>query len=187
MTESEQETLVERETKHLPALRVSWRSRLSSWSWWRYRFLELAVAVVLVIGIIYFSNTFTLQYRRSVVPSAWFVVTEIFVPDHAAGSNPDMLYDRQVRQPFTGFRVVEVQKEEANGLFSSTCQGSGITSYDSDDFNFDNKVKWDWFVGNDCRVSPGRYRLRVKWTIKAEGWPEKQVVATSNIFAVTPS
>ncbi len=182
MTIAEHDKLEDRESPYIPSARDRIRK---GWAFWRLRLLELAVATVLVVGIIYVSNTFTVQYRRSVTPAAWFIVNEIFVPDHAAGSNPDMLYDRLVRQPFTGFRVVEVQREEENGLFSSTCQGSGITSYDTDDFNFDNKVKWNWFVGEACRTEPGQYRLRVKWTIRAEGWPEKQVVATSNIFSVT--
>jgi hypothetical protein len=185
MTESERDQLEDRQMQHLPAGR-SLRRRLRDPIFWRTRLLELAVAVVLTIGVIYFSNTFTIQYRKSVVPSAWFVVNELFVPDHRVGENPDMLYDRLVRQPFTGFRVVEVQREEPGGLFSATCQGSGLSTYDTDDFNFANKVKWNWFVGDDCRVEPGRYRLRVRWTIRAEGWPEKQVVSTSNIFEVKP-
>jgi hypothetical protein len=184
MTESERDVLEDRTMQNLPAGRT-WRRKLRDPAFWRLRAVELAVAVVLAIGVIYFSNTFTLQYRKSVVPNAWFVVNEIFIPDHEAGSNPDMIYDRLVRQPFTGFRVVEVQREEAGGLFSATCQGSGISTYDVDDFNFANKVKWDWFVGDDCRVDPGRYRLRVKWSIRAEGWPEKQVISTSNIFTVS--
>lgn len=184
MTESDKATLEERETRNLSGAR-SWRLKLRDPAFWRMKLLELAVAVVLTIGVIYFSNTFTLQYRRAVTPNSWFVVNEILVPDHAAGANPDLIYDRLVRQPFTGFRVVEVQREEDGGLFSATCQGGGITTYDIDDFNFDNKVKWAWFVSDACKVGPGRYRLRVKWTIRADGWPEKQVVATSNVFTVT--
>lgn len=186
MTESERDVLEDRQMKNVPGGRT-FRRLLRDPSFWRTRLLELAVATVLAIGVIYASNGFTAQYRKSVLPSAWFVVNELFVPDHVAGDNPNMLYDRLVRQPFTGFRVVEVQKEEPGGLFSATCQGSGLSTYDTDDFNFANTVKWNWFVGDDCLVEPGRYRLRVRWSIRVDGWPEKQVVTTSNIFEVRPT
>lgn len=152
--------------------------------WWRYRMAEAAVAVVLVIGIIYFSTIATNQYRRSIPPNVWFAVTEVFVPDFEQGTDPDMIYDRTVRQPFSGFRVVEVQREEDDGLFSNYCQTQSIASYDVDGMSFARKVKWDWFVGAACHVGPGKYRLRVSWTIQADGWPEKMITATSNIFNV---
>jgi len=161
--------------------------RLLDWYWWRQRALEAAVAIVLAIGVIYFSTLSVRQYRATVPPNAWIAINELFVPDHITGEDPLMIYDRTIRQNFSGMWVVEVQREEADALFSPICVGSGATNYSTDVVLPDRRVSLTWFVGKNCSMEPGRYRLRATWTIQIPEWPEKKSTATSNIFTVLPA
>lgn len=161
--------------------------RLLDWYWWRNRLAEAAVAVVLAIGVIYFSTLSVHQYRATVPPNSWIAVNELFVPDHEVNSDPLMIYDRTIRQNFSGMWVVEVQKEERDALFSPVCVGSGATNYSTDVVLPDRRVTLDWFIGKHCNMTPGRYRLRATWTIQIPDWPEKKLTATSNIFTVLPA
>jgi hypothetical protein len=154
--------------------------------WWRYRFLELAVALIIVSAILFISERIE-DRRRSYIPAAsWFRVNEIFVPDHRSGANPNMIYDRTILVNFQAFWVVEVHRVQDDGLFSLACQGSDVNDYEVRDHLSDNRVVWSWFIGRECAVPEGRYRLRASWNMKRPGWPEKSVVAYSNIFRVTP-
>lgn len=158
--------------------------RLLTASWWRQRLAELAVAIVIAIGIIYFSTMAVQQYRATIPPNAWIAISEIFVPDHKVGEDPLIIYDRTIRQDFTGMWVVEVQKEEPGALFSPVCVGTGVTNYSTDVVLPERRVALSWYVGKNCNLGPGRYRLRSTWTIQMPDWPEKKSTNTSNIFTV---
>lgn len=150
----------------------------------RRRFGELAVALVLVTGVVQLSSFAGDQKKDRLPVGAWFEVGEIYVPDHAAGSNPLMIYDRTIREGFTGFWIAEVQRVKANGLFQHECSGFGTSQYSTDEIIENNEVTWEWFLGRPCEVPPGRYRIRTSYTLKRAGWPEKEMTAISNIFTV---
>ena len=152
--------------------------------WWRNRAAELAVAIVIAIGVIHFTTLATRQYRASIPPNAWIAINEVFVPDHSVGADPTIIYDRTIRQNFTGMWVVEVQKEEPGALFSPVCVGTGVTNYSTDVVLPDRRVALSWYIGKECNLFPGRYRLRSTWTIQMPDWPEKKSSNTSNIFTV---
>lgn len=152
--------------------------------WWRNRLGELAVAIVIAIGIIYFSTLSIQQYRATVPPNAWIAINEVFVPDHAEGEDPKIIYDRTIRQDFSGLWVVEVQREEGDALFSPVCVGTGATNYSTDVVLPERRVALSWYLGKNCELEPGRYRLRSTWTIQMPDWPEKKSTHTSNIFTV---
>lgn len=159
----------------------------TSWEFWRFRMMELAVAIVIAFGVIYFTNLVTNQYRASIPPNAWLAVAEIFVPDHEVAEDPMIIYDRIVRQDFPGMWVVEVQKQEPGALFSPACVGSGVTEYRVDTVLPDRRVSLSWFVGKHCYLRAGTYRIRATWTIQLPEWPEKKTAYTSNLFRVLPS
>lgn len=147
--------------------------------------IALAVASLLILG----NGAWDAQRKSWVAAEAWFRVNEVFVPDHASGSDPLMIYDRDISVPFRGSWVVSVQKEDENKLFSvdssaPDCSGSGFTHYDPEVIIPDNAVSWSWFVGKNCTLSPGRYRMKVSWIMQRPGWPEKEIRHTSNIFTV---
>jgi len=162
---------------------MSWKT----WEFWRFRAIELAVAIVIMIGVIYFTNLVTKQYRASIPPNAWFAVAEVFIPDHAEGEDPQIIYDRSVRQDFSGMWVVEIQRQEPGALFSPACVGSGVTEYRIDTVLPDRRVPLSWFLGKDCKLKAGSYRMRATWTIQLPDWPEKKTTYTSDIFKVLPA
>lgn len=135
------------------------------------------------------------EYREAVakaeVPSEdWFEVSEIYVPDHVFGSNPDMLYDREIKVDHRGFWVVEVQQVMSGGeggLFQNACTGSGVNDYDLTDFLAEDTVTWQWFVGRPCRVPPGTYRIQLTRDMMIPGQPIKKTRNFSNTFKVLES
>ena len=142
------------------------------------------MALVLVAGVVQLSTAFDERHRDRVPVSDWFEVDEIYVPDHKAGSNPLMIYDREVNRDFTGFWIAEVQRVKPGALFQHECSGFGTSQYSTDETIENNEVTWEWFLGRPCAIPPGRYRLRVSYTLKVAGWPEKDLTVTSNVFTV---
>lgn len=154
----------------------------TAWVW--HRIVEATMALLLFYAVVQLSERMNQQERESLPASSWFKVNEIYVPDHAQGSNPPVIYDRTVFALFRGFFVVEVQKQLDNGLWWSACSGSGVSDYEPGEAIPDNTVTWEWFVTRPCPVPPGIYRLRVSWEMKVPGWPTKNTVALSNTFTV---
>jgi hypothetical protein len=158
---------------------------MKTFSWWRYRAAECAVALVMVAAAVYLIDNIQARQRAGVAAQNWLTVNDIYVPDHEAGSNPEITYDRTIKEPFQGFWVVEVQRRAADGTFVLECSGSGINDYEPQDYIPNNIVRWSWFIGKSCSDIPaGTYRIRASWTLRRAGWPEKQLVAYSNIFRV---
>lgn len=156
-----------------------------SWHKWFGRILlEVSMAVFLFYAVVQFSDRINSYQRAMVSADSWFRVNEVFVPDHAWGSNPPVIYDRAILENFRGFFVVEVQKQLENGLWWSACSGSGVSDYETGEIIPDNTVTWVWFVNRQCAVPPGIYRLRTSWEMKRPGWPIKAVVSVSNTFTV---
>lgn len=160
---------------------------MTSSQWWRWRALEFTVAVAIVASTLFVIDAFQ-QFQRAGVPAAnWFVVNEIYVPDHRRGENPTLTYDRQIKEPFLGFWVVEVERMAEDGKFTLECSGSGVNDYQVTDYIPRNAVTWSWFTGDKCESIPaGRYRIRASWRLKRPDWPDKEVIAYSNPFTVEP-
>lgn len=152
--------------------------------WFKHRIAEAALAAFVVFLIVQFKDQIDARQRDALPASAWFQVNEIFVPDFRVGENPEMIYDRTVREDFRGFFVVEVQQQQSNGLWFAACSGSGASDYEQTDVIPDRTVEFSWFVNRDCNINPGTYRLRVSWDMRRVGWPTKTTVALSNIFEV---
>lgn len=163
---------------------MSWHDRLV---WVRNRAMELLVAMAFVYVI-----TAGLEQRDAVrkanVPAdAWFEVHEIYVPNHVAGSDPMILYDRTIRENFTGFWVVEAQRRDSQGRFSNVCSGSGVDDYTPEDFLPEEGVRWTWFFGRACAIPPGTYRIAAVWDMRRPDYPLKRQRARSNLFEVLPA
>jgi hypothetical protein len=150
----------------------------------RRRIGEIAASLVIVFAVVQLSEAIGDRSRSTVPASDWFVVNEIYVPDHEAGADPRMIYDRTIKEDFVGFWIAEVQRVKPGGLFQHECSGFGVVPYTTDDTIENDEVSWSWFMGRDCDVPPGRYRIRATYTMKRPGWPEKETSATSNLFTV---
>lgn len=157
---------------------------MKTWSFWSRRLIELTAALALAFLVIQLSTAVGSRQKRLLPGTAWLVINEIYVPDHRQGENPLLIYDRLIREDFTGFWIVEVQRVQPDGLFQHECAGFGTSQYSTDEVIADNTVSWYWLIGRPCAVPPGDYRLRISYTMKRPGWPEKEAIAFSNIFRV---
>lgn len=100
---------------------------MMKWSWWRARLGETAAAVVIAFVVIQLSHEVADRQKALMPPSAWFVVNEIYVPDHVAGENPDIIYDREIRENFDAFWIAEIQRKtrkRSSRTTRSRCSGS---------------------------------------------------------------
>ena len=161
------------------------KSKMWSYEWWRNRLIEVVVALTVAILIVQISGLVGQRQRNLLPATAWFIVNDVFVPDHPVGSNPSIIYDRVIRQPFTGYWVVEVQRVDVDGLFRPVCSGAGISYYEPDESLDPSIVTWEWMIGRPCRVKPGAYRLRISYKMEKSGWPTKETFVSSNTFLVT--
>jgi hypothetical protein len=152
---------------------------------WKQRILEVTIAAALAILAIQVITYFRAIAREEVPVSAWFSVAEVFVPDHRAGTDPVIIYDRTVFENVRGFWIVEVQRREYGDLSFTECTGYGINDYEVSDTIPENRVSLSWFVGKECNLTPGTYRLRVSYSFRKQGWPVKDLVVLSNTFVVS--
>lgn len=160
---------------------VTWRS------WVKSRLLELAISLVLFWAAIQVVEFVRAASKAAVAASEWMVVREVFVPHHVVGENPEIIYDRDVLAESRGFWIVEVQRRDSDGLNFTECSGAGVNEYETTDVIPGDKVRWDWFIGRECAVGPGTYRLRISYDLTREGYPVKSFIVLSNTFNVTGS
>lgn len=164
--------------------------KITKGSFWRARLIELSVALVVVyvsINLIEYREALS---RAAVPASDWFVLREIYVPDHETGQNPSIIYDRTIVENHRGFWVAEAQRidvESDSGVFENACTGSGISDYDVDEGFLAGSVKWDWFFGRPCAIAPGVYRINLTRDMSRPGYPIKQTRSVSNTFTVYPN
>lgn len=165
------------------------KPNLRSIRYWVERGTELMVAGAFAIMLMMFLDSREEQRKMEVPPSDWFLVNDIFVPDHEVGSNPLMIYDREIRDTHRGFWIVEAQRQSSQGdsLFENTCSGSGVDHYDVADVLPEEGVRWEWFFGRPCPVPPGVYRLELTKDMSKPGYPVKAIPPKySNTFRVYP-
>jgi hypothetical protein len=163
-------------------------NKLKSYAFWKNRLIELTLAIMLgwtTIQIIQYRED---QSRAEIEPTDWFEVFEVYVPDHPAGSNPNLVYDRVIREPFRGFWVAEVQQRDrlTDAASFNACTGSGVADYAPEDVLPDRTVSWEWFMGRPCNVAPGTYRIQITYDMRRDDYPTKRIVVFSNTFKVTP-
>lgn len=165
--------------------------KIMSLSW-----VLMRVAEVLLAALLLFLLTSHLEQRESdrfdsIPVTDWFEVAEIFVPNHEVGDDPLIVYDRSINADFTAFWVVEVQRRDnqiERERFFASCSGSGTNIYEQDDYLDPERVTWTWFIGRDCVVPPGIYRLVTTWDMRVPQFDRvKRYKVLSNVFTVYPT
>jgi len=157
---------------------------MKSWSWWRSRLGETAVALVIVAVVVQLSGEIAERQKELLPASSWLVVNEVYVPDFEQGDYPNIIYDREIQENFDAFWIVEVQRTSDVGLWSTVCSGSGVNEYDPAEVIPDNTVSWVWFTNTECDMDPGVHRLKTTYTMTRPGWPQKRLFVLSNEFNV---
>ena len=94
------------------------------------------------------------------------------------------LTERRLADVDAKLRELQVLRDSLAEL-ATTCSGNGLNEYDPSEVIPNNTVSWPWFIGKDCVVEPGTYRLKVSYSMTRPNWPEKRLRAISNEFKVT--
>jgi hypothetical protein len=121
------------------------------------------------------------QTRIDARATDWFVVRKVDVADSPEGTDPALIYDREIRKPFEGKWIVEIIR--ISDKFK-ICSNDGSNMYEPKYNLPDAGVTLSWFIRKDCKLPKGQYVAQTYWTIKPEGFPEKKMRVVSNIFEV---
>lgn len=119
----------------------------------------------------------------------WFYPMHIFIPDHCAGSDPVVIYERMISKQFTGsYRAQFTEVIDLNGNF-----GFPICVYQSGEFEYRPRAdiratpKLSEFIGEACKLPPGKYRQETTWHPLRPGYVDETTSLVSNIFSVIPA
>lgn len=115
-------------------------------------------------------------------PSDWFVVNQISVPDHKEGEDPNVLYDRIVKEAFTGTWFVKLYNVKTPR--NVACSGDGQFRYEPRISLPNKEMALKTFIGKDCGLSVGCYFGQYRNEMKIEGYPLKVVDKEIGRFCV---
>jgi hypothetical protein len=149
----------------------------------RERLLEVVIAWMMFTVIVLLYNHFQSLARENAPVTEYFEVRQIAVPDHIVGTNPEIIYDRSVNKSFSGRYTVEVQ--EAGTLQALTkCTGSEEANYTPEKQLPEGGATLFWFIGKECLIPPGSYRLEACWEVRREKASTIHYCRASAIFNV---
>lgn len=97
-------------------------------------------------------------------PQPWFDV-EISVPDHLAGEDPVVSYNRTINRPVYGIWSVTLFSREPGQRFTYFCSGSDYATYDPANRGTIS-MSFDEFVGKDCPMEAGEYRICANYDLR---------------------
>lgn len=163
--------------------------RLDFWHAWKLDDGRLFAAL---IGSVLFGAGAVISYLviSSSIEPRWFVA-HVEVPDHFQGEDPMIRYERQVLYDLTGSWTVQVEKQ-TDGGWQTECR---TDSSQLDHYGVEERrsptIRWSKYVGAECAVEPGTYRLRTVWEMALDRTdrPASEVrrhTDLSNIFRVIP-
>ena len=140
-------------------------------------FIAFLVALAFTFGWYWWQ-----QYILAITPySNWFYVRSIDIADVPFGTDPAVVYDREIRKEFDGEWIVEIVRTQDK---FTICTGFGKNHYEPKDKIPDAGVTLSWLVGKDCKLPKGQYTAQAFWKIMPDGYPPKSLRVISNIFEV---
>lgn len=161
-------------------------SEMRTLTWWWHRAVETVVALLAVYILTGALEQRNERILNDVPATDWLEIHELYVPDHKAGANPRLVFDKVVLKPFLGFWIAEVQQRGSTqeDEFASVCTGIGERGYAPSSEDENKEISWREFLGRDCTVAQGNYRIVLTFDIRVPGFPTKRLRALSNVFTV---
>lgn len=157
--------------------------------WLRENVLTWRSAALLFMAIVFWWMAFPLAYRLAVPPGTYMDVRSIYVSDAPESVSPSVTIDRDINRNFTGRNEATVRIIESDGTIWEYCR-PGVR----DDISYTAGHQYpgrslDWWLGSPpadaCHLVPGKYKLRIEWTINAFfGLVPLQVVRESAPFTI---
>ena len=146
------------------------------------RWTKLIIACWMVVMIASWLNNLGRDFASA---SRWLVVREIHVYDTWVGDPPHLTVNRDIVRPFHGEWLATV-RHVSDGSLAFACLAEGRADY-ATDARIPPNITLDWWTfPAKCRLAAGQYRLDTQWRIRAQGYPEKFLRASSNVFEVHP-
>lgn len=128
-------------------------------------------AALFSMAVIFWWVAFPIAYRLTVSPAVYMDVRSVYVADAPVGADPSVTIDRDINRNFTGRNEATVRIMEPDGTIWDYCR-PGIR----DDIPYPAGRQYpgrslNWWLGSPpaeaCDLQPGKYKLRIEWTIRA--------------------
>lgn len=167
--------------KRAPRMKPGWQS---------YALIGFLIAV----GLNWMVSRFEYAAKKAAPATNWFEVTQFQIADTVLGIEPIMVYERNIKQPFSGrwYSVIEQLTSEGVSLLGGECDFNEWHNYDPARV-VPPGATLSWLTGikfaerpgeGGCFLSFGTYRVRLKWDIEPPGYPPKTYTVASNPFRV---
>lgn len=148
--------------------------------------LGIILAIVLFLGISETIRLIRLANDAVLPATAFFEPIQLEVPDFHVGENPVVFYDRVIHQDFVADWVTEVQLIQSDGSPTAVCTGGGTSIYQPEKALPEGGATIWWFVGEQCFLGAGTYRVVANWTIERPGVSGSVTTRlASNLFKVS--
>lgn len=134
--------------------------------------------ILVLLPVVLYRN-----YIDAIPSTAFMSVSEIRIADAPVGTSPEMTIKRDIHWPFIGEWNNILRHRTPEG-FVSVCTSSGVTGFHPDNALPRPLTLEYWMRPGRCILPPGDYRLDTVWTIHSDGYPEKFLRGTSNIFTI---
>lgn len=145
----------------------------------RLAFLPWLLILLLLPVVLY-------RHYLDALPSTSFMtVSALHISDAPAGTSPEMTVKRSIHWPFVGEWNNTLRHRTPEG-FVSVCTSSGVTGFHPDNALPRPLTLDHWMRPGRCILLPGDYRLDTVWSIHSDGYPEKFLRGTSNVFTIHP-
>ena len=143
---------------------------------------ELVYAVVIFALLLLGTPEVLVWLRAESQAYQFFEVKQLYVEDFSEGEDGILAYDRIIKGPFRGEWVAVISEVRGQSLYPS-CTASGGTDYKPDKV-LPPIVTLKWYMQRDCPLTPGRYRIEVKYRITVPNYPDMDYRVVSNVFEV---
>lgn len=144
--------------------------------------LSTQAAFLLILLVIISTSVFK-HVNNTINPiSQCFNPTSIEVSNGVTGDNVDVKYLRTVDCSFEGKYQVVIEDMDRD---FNVCDNSEQIPYSPKPHNGPITFKLNQFVGEQCYLLPGLYRIRVVWDIIRPWHDPERVELFSNVFEIT--
>lgn len=150
------------------------------------RTTEFAIAIGLFVFLLAATPIYLTWWHSDALPIEFFEVKQMYISDYTVGDQPIVSYERVIRRPFLGEWSAEIQVVGDGVLYAVPgCKGVGRGHY-TPQKTLPPKIDMEWLVGAKCdtKLSAGKYRVEITWTLKVPNYPEMEYSFVSNVFEV---
>ena len=150
--------------------------------------MEIFIAGTLFLVLVAVTPSWMEIFRKGTNPVEFFEVKQVYVPDFEYGKDPEIVYDRSIKQNFTGTWNAELQLIDGSS-YRSVCRGHNESNY-SPNKMLPDPVTLSYYLDKEnlklqCPdIVPGKYRLETVWVIHVVGYPEMSITYVSNVFEI---